>query len=220
MNSTPALSSACRTARSFALVIEVWLSANSARRIVVMPTAEAFARSAALQRISARAARSWALVNALLLAVDVFIAYGMFHSIWGKWSPLLEVQMETKTGAPLGQARREYIGGSDARMIMGDDFEGLVRLWREKRAEGEPLDLSDNLAVQLGSVTEDLNRLWFKRNIGHEITKVQHHIRHPVLSFLGATLDGVVEATGAIFEAKFMLPWSFSEEAAAQKHMA
>ena len=37
---------------------------------------------------------------------------------------------------------------------------------------------------------------------------------------MGATLDGKVEATGAVFEAKFMLPWSFSEEAAAEKHMA
>jgi hypothetical protein len=26
--------------------------------------------------------------------------------------------------------------------------------------------------------------------------------------------------TGAVFEAKFMLPWSFPEEAAAEKHMA
>jgi hypothetical protein len=34
-----------------------------------------------------------------------------------------------------------------------------------------------------------------------------------------ATLDGRVEATGAVFEAKFMLPWSFSEEAAAEKYM-
>src|SRR5882672_8749026 len=37
---------------------------------------------------------------------------------------------------------------------------------------------------------------------------------------MAATLDGVVESTGAVFEAKFMLPWSFSEEAAAEKHMA
>jgi predicted phage-related endonuclease len=36
---------------------------------------------------------------------------------------------------------------------------------------------------------------------------------------MGATLDGVVEDTGTVFEAKFMLPWSFSEEAAAEKHM-
>jgi hypothetical protein len=36
----------------------------------------------------------------------------------------------------------------------------------------------------------------------------------------GATLDGIVEDSGSVFEAKFMLPWSFSEEAAAEKHMA
>jgi len=36
---------------------------------------------------------------------------------------------------------------------------------------------------------------------------------------MAATLDGVVEATGAVFEAKFMLPWSFSEEGAAEKYM-
>jgi hypothetical protein len=37
---------------------------------------------------------------------------------------------------------------------------------------------------------------------------------------MGATLDGLVEPSGAVFEAKFMLPWTFSEEAAAAKHMA
>jgi hypothetical protein len=34
----------------------------------------------------------------------------------------------------------------------------------------------------------------------------------------GGNADGRVEATGAVFEAKFMLPWSFSEEAAAEKY--
>jgi predicted phage-related endonuclease len=37
---------------------------------------------------------------------------------------------------------------------------------------------------------------------------------------MAATLDGRVAATEAVFEAKFMLPWAFSEEAAAEKHMA
>ena len=41
-----------------------------------------------------------------------------------------------------------------------------------------------------------------------------------MIRWMAATLDGVVEGTGAVFEAKFMLPWSFSEEAAAEKHMA
>ena len=37
---------------------------------------------------------------------------------------------------------------------------------------------------------------------------------------MAATLDGSVEEIEAVFEAKFMLPWSFSEEAAAEKYMA
>jgi predicted phage-related endonuclease len=117
-------------------------------------------------------------------------------------------------------SRRSFIGGSDARLIMGDDETALIRLWREKRGDVEPEDLSGNLIVQLGSATERLNQLWFERNTGHSLTDVQRHVRHPINRFMGATLDGIVGATGAVFEAKFMLPWSFSEEAAATKHMA
>ena len=115
--------------------------------------------------------------------------------------------------------RRYFIGGSDARIIMGDDEAALVRLWREKRGEVEPEDLSRNLVVQLGLVTEPLNRSWYERNTGQVLTDVQRHARHPVVRYMAATLDGMVEATGAVFEAKFMLPWSFSEEGAAEKYM-
>jgi predicted phage-related endonuclease len=115
--------------------------------------------------------------------------------------------------------RRTFLGGSDARVIMGDDQALLVRLWREKRGELEPEDFSGNLMVQLGSVTEELNRRWFERNTGQTITEVQRHVRHPVIKWMGATLDGLVDPGGAVFEAKFMLPWTFSEEAAAEKHM-
>jgi predicted phage-related endonuclease len=73
--------------------------------------------------------------------------------------------------------RRCFIGGSDARVIMGSDEALLVRLWREKRGEIDPEDLSDNLIVQLGSVTEELNRRWFERNSGHAIKDVQRRIQ-------------------------------------------
>jgi hypothetical protein len=116
--------------------------------------------------------------------------------------------------------RQTFIGGSDSRIIMGDDEAALIRLWREKRGEIEPEDLSGNLIVQLGVVTETLNRHWFERNTGQTIECVQHRLMHPVLRWMGATLDGVVTGSGAVFEAKFMLPWSFSEEAAVGKHMA
>jgi predicted phage-related endonuclease len=130
------------------------------------------------------------------------------------------------TGAPSNSStkrrsadRRYFIGGSDTRIIMGDDEGALLRLWREKRGEIEPEDLSGNLIVQLGQVTEDLNRRWYQANTGQVLTDVQRQIRHPALRWMAATLDGRVEATGAVFEAKFMLPWSFSEEAAAEKYM-
>jgi predicted phage-related endonuclease len=115
--------------------------------------------------------------------------------------------------------RRYFVGGSDARIIMGQDEAALLRLWQEKRGEIEPEDLSSNLVVQLGVATEDLNRRWYQVNSGQVLTDVQRQIRHPALRWMAATLDGRVEATGAVFEAKFMLPWSFSEEAAAEKYM-
>ena len=117
-------------------------------------------------------------------------------------------------------SRRSFIGGSDARIIMGDDEAALLCLWREKRGEIEPEDLTTNLIVQLGVVTEHLNRHWYERHTGQVVTEVQRQVFHPVHRWMAATLDGRVEATGAVFEAKFMLPWNFSEEAAAEKHMA
>ena len=118
----------------------------------------------------------------------------------------------------LAESRRSFIGGSDARIVMGEDEAALLRLWREKRGEVEPEDLSGNLIVQLGLVTEPLNRHWYERNTGQVLTGVQSWVQHPVKRWMAATLDGMVEATGAVFEAKFMLPWSFSEEGAAEKY--
>jgi predicted phage-related endonuclease len=117
-------------------------------------------------------------------------------------------------------SRRSFIGGSDARIIMGNDEAALIRLWQEKRGEAEPEDLSGNLIVQLGAVTEELNRSWYERNTGRRVADVQHRVKHSAIPWMVATLDGIVEGSGAVFEAKFMLPWSFSEEAAADKYMA
>src|SRR4051794_13160135 len=125
----------------------------------------------------------------------------------------MSIAIASSEPRPLG-SRRSFVGGSDARIIMGKDEAALLRLWREKRGEEEPEDLSSNLIVQLGSVTEELNRLWFERNTGAAVSQIQQQVRHPVNRWMGATLNGMVEAKGAVFEAKFMLPWSFSEVAA------
>ena len=103
---------------------------------------------------------------------------------------------------------------------MGFDETALIHLWREKRGEAEPEDLSGNLIVQLGMATEELNRTWYERNTGRRVRDVQRRVKHSAIPWMAATLDGIVEGMEAVFEAKFMLPWSFSEEAAAEKHMA
>src|SRR6516165_8112664 len=114
--------------------------------------------------------------------------------------------------------RRNFIGGPDARIIMGDDEARLLRLWREKRGEVEPEDLSQDLIVQLGGITEELNRTWYERNTGNAVDDVQRKLRHPIRKWMRATLDGRVRQTGAVFEAKFMLPWNFSEDGGAVDH--
>jgi predicted phage-related endonuclease len=128
--------------------------------------------------------------------------------------------MKTQLWRKPSESRCAFIGGSDARVIMGNDEEALIRLWREKRGEAEPEDLSGNLIVQLGRATEELNRSWYERNTGRQVRDVQRHVRHSAISWMSATLDGIVDSPEAVFEAKFMLPWSFSEEAAAEKYMA
>src|SRR5262245_31635353 len=93
-------------------------------------------------------------------------------------------------------SRRTCIGGSHARIIMGSDEAALLRLWREKRGEAEPEDFSDNLIVQLGLITEPLNRSWYEKTTGEIIKDVQRWIRHPVIRWMAATLDGVIAGSG------------------------
>src|SRR5262249_34004880 len=119
-------------------------------------------------------------------------------------------EIELKFRRPVD--RSSFIGGLDARIIMGADEAALVRLLQEKRGEAEPEDLSGNLIVQLGSATEELNRSWYERNTGRRVRDVQRRVRHSAIAWMVATLDGIVEGTEAVFESKFMLPWSFSEE--------
>src|SRR4051794_37793849 len=108
------------------------------------------------------------------------------------------------------ESRRSFIGGSDTRIIIGSDEAALRRLWRQKRGEAEQEDLSGNLIVQLGNATEELNRAWYERNTGRQVRDVQRHVRHALIPWMGATLDGIVDGTESVFESKFMMPWSFS----------
>ena len=85
---------------------------------------------------------------------------------------MIFLSLEELMGAHLAtRDRRHFIGGSDARIIMGSDEDALLRLWREKRGEAEPEDLSNNFIVQMGVVTEPLNRAWYVRRLEAILSK-------------------------------------------------
>ena len=104
--------------------------------------------------------------------------------------------------------RKAWIGGSDANTIMSGNTDRLIQLWREKRDEAEPEDLSGILAVQMGSFTEPFNAAWFEKQTGRRVAnsgRVLKSTEHGVP--MRCTLDGTVgpDANGegaGIFEAK------------------
>lgn len=101
-------------------------------------------------------------------------------------------------------SRSESIGGSDANIIMGGDEQALINLWRSKRGEVEPEDLSHVLPIQMGTWTEPLNRYWYTRETGRAIHSVGVKLKHKDHDFLHHSLDGIIDMSGAsrLFEAK------------------
>jgi predicted phage-related endonuclease len=90
-------------------------------------------------------------------------------------------------------ARRHSIGGSDANTIMSGNADRLIQLWREKRGEAEPEDLSDNLAVQMGSYTEALNVAWFEKQTGFHVIARGTVVKAEIDGLrMHHTLDGLV----------------------------
>ena len=108
--------------------------------------------------------------------------------------------------------RRMGIGGSDANIILSADADRIRDLWREKRGEVEAVDLSDNLAVMLGSWTEPFNRQWYEQVTGQGVTDVGRQFTCPRYAWRRCTLDGLIEKRGAIFEAKHTNAFAKSEE--------
>jgi hypothetical protein len=93
--------------------------------------------------------------------------------------------------------RRRCIGGSDARVIMGQDEKALVRLWQEKRGEVEPDDLSANLIVQLGLATEGPQSLVVRTQY-RQIKNVQSRVK--LICWMAATLDRTALLPGLLFD--------------------
>lgn len=111
-------------------------------------------------------------------------------------------------------ARKKGIGGSDARLIMAGAWR---ELWEEKTGRRAGEDLSDNLAVQMGNVTEGFNAFWYEKQTGikvdrsPKIKEVTHH--HPSIKWMLCNLDGMVTIDGRkrVWEAKHTNPFGSSD---------
>ena len=114
------------------------------------------------------------------------------------WPRIGELQLS----AERLDARNRGIGGSDANIILSGDPERVTRLWQEKRGDVEPEDLSGRLSVVLGCWTEDLNRQWYEKLSGQHVVDAGTALTCAQYRWRKCTLDGRVEASGAIFEAK------------------
>jgi predicted phage-related endonuclease len=108
--------------------------------------------------------------------------------------------------------RKNVIGGSDANTLMSGDDERITRLWREKRGEIEPEDLSGVLSVRMGSFTEPFNVQWFEEQTGRVVTHqgTEHLcIDYP---FMALTADGLTDDGVTYFEAKHVSAFAKPEE--------
>lgn len=109
--------------------------------------------------------------------------------------------------------RQGFIGGSDATTIMQFKW---YDLWLVKTGRAEPEDLSDNIAVQLGSHTEDFNIKWFQKITGCRVTKQQTQFKETVGDVpLVGTVDGIVagkDSLPSIIECKHTNPFNTMDD--------
>jgi predicted phage-related endonuclease len=85
-------------------------------------------------------------------------------------------------------------------------------LWREKRGEEEPEDLSGKLAVVLGSWTEAFNRQWYERALGVEVRRAGEVVQCSIHPWRTCTLDGFLDNKRAVWEAKHCSAFTKADE--------
>jgi hypothetical protein len=119
-------------------------------------------------------------------------------------------------------ARRRYLGGSDATILMSGNPEAIHDLWERKTGRAPEPDLSDALPVQIGIFTEPLNVRWFERVTGRKVRRRNQLVPHPSRTFMACNLDGLTLTDAndhAVFEAKHVNPFANIAEIE-QKYMA
>mgnify|MGYP000191610417 FL=1 len=104
--------------------------------------------------------------------------------------------------------RTGFIGGSDCVKIMNGNW---LELWQIKTGRVDPDDLSRNIAVQLGSWTEDFNLEWFEHEHDCVLSNHQHEYK---LKIGTVPAKGIIDAKWGSFivEAKHTNPYKSMDD--------
>lgn len=100
--------------------------------------------------------------------------------------------------------RRQYLGGSDISAVMGmNRWKTPLQLWMEKTGQSDPVDLSDNEAVTLGTELEDFVARKFERVTKMKVRRPPvNHYTHPKNEWAKAQIDRLIEGTDELLEVK------------------
>ncbi len=124
------------------------------------------------------------------------------------WPSLVDVGLSRRRIAN----RRSGIGGSDANVILSGNSDLIIALWREKRGEQSPEDLTNVLPVMMGTWTEDFNRQWFERVTNQSVSCPDESLRCETHDWRRCSLDGFIADRGAVWEAKHTGAFTKSDE--------
>lgn len=113
------------------------------------------------------------------------------------------------------EARRGFIGGSDAKIISDGSEEAVLNLWLDKTGQAKAKKSAKSLAMYMGSATEALNAAWYVSQTGDPVTSPQL-IATRIYDGLPmrATLDGLCKNGTAIWEAKHVSGYDFQKKEA------
>jgi len=110
------------------------------------------------------------------------------------------------------EARKKYIGGSDAAGILGlSRYSSPLSVWAIKTGEVKPKDIDDVVAVKLGNKLEQTVSEFFTEETGKKLVRVNKTLTHPKYDFLKANIDRKVVGENAGFEAKTAGPFKTKE---------
>ena len=99
--------------------------------------------------------------------------------------------------------RHLYIGGSDIAAVMGlSRWKTPLKLWCEKTQKLQPVDLSDNEAVELGADLEEFVAQKFSQKTGKAVRRSPKVYQHKEYPYMIAHVDRLITGTDELLECK------------------